>query len=558
MIHQKYVDGYMRSATVINKERKQLFKYLKKYVLSDDRLHFDEKQIENFINFAEKWFFKIKPFQKFLIAFIFLYHEDGTNYYTDFLWLMGRGSGKNGLISAVALFLISELHGIRNYNGTIVANSEEQAKISVEEINDVINQFANPLKSAFYNTSSRIKSRKTNATLRYRTSNGNTKDGLRDGFVIFDEIHEYQDSKNVRVHISGLGKRPNARVFYIGTDGYVRDGFIDMKKKEARNVLDGKAAPDSMFPWICKLDDRSEKDDPKLWQKAVPIIAPPVTGYAKSLLRQIKRDYDHLVVEPSGEEEFLTKRMDIPSESMESSVAPWEEIAATNKPIPDDLTGREAVAAIDFATVRDFIAAAVTVKYHGKLVTLMHQWALKSFCDKYYGYSRKRDRPTPNKRIEIPLREWERRGLITIVDDNMVSPDYPIDWIEEMSQRFSIKTVVMDNFRATIYRKLLEDIGYDVMVIRSPSAIDGLLATIIDDGFPQGRFIWGDNPLLRWNTQNVKVKTDARGNKQYLKKEEVRRKTDGFKAWEYTLYALDKISDFDVDGFLDDVSSLNF
>lgn len=549
----------MRAANVVNQERKDLFEYLRRDVLSDKTLYFDEKQIDNFVRFTERWFFKLRPFQKFLICFIFLYHDDGTNYYRDFLWMMGRGSGKNGLISAVSSFLISEFHGVRNYNGTIVANSEEQAKTSVDEINDAINMAGHEiLKKVFYNTNTKIQSRKTNSVLKYRTSNGNTKDGLRDGFVIFDEIHEYQNSKDVQVHISGLGKRHNPRVFYIGTDGYVRDGFIDMKKKQARKVLDGKAAPSFLFPWICKLDSRDEKDDPTMWQKSVPMIAEPVTGYAKDLLREINIDYDALVDEPSGEEEFMTKRMDIPSVSMESSVAPYEEISATNVPIPEDIEGRQAIAAIDFASVRDFVAAAVTIKYNGKLVTLEHQWALKSFCDKYYGYSRKRGTATPNKRIDIPLHEWEEAGHITVLNESAIDPNHAINWLLEMRDKFQIETVVLDNYRAVLYRKLLEDEGFEVIVIRSPMAIDGLLATIIDDGFPKQRFIWGDNPLLRWNANNVKVKTDARGNKQYLKKEEVKRKTDGFKAWEYTLYAIDKISDVDVSQELDAMASLDF
>lgn len=140
----------------------------------------------------------------------------------------------------------------------------------------------------------------------------------------------------------------------------------------------------------------------------------------------------------------------------------------------------------------------------------------------------------------------------------MIDPQHAVQWLLSMRERFNIKKVVMDNYRATIYRKLLEDAGFEVMVIKNPTAIDGLLATIIDDGFPQQRFIWGDNPLLRWNTNNVLVKTDKRGNKQYLKKEEIRRKTDGFKAFEYTLYAIDYISDVDVSGFLSAVVNLDF
>ena len=562
MIHNKYVDDYIRDYEeghlLFNRERIQLVDYLKKSVLSDDTLNFDNEQIENCIRFSEKWFFPLQPFQKFLIAFVFLYHEDGTNYYEDFLWMMGRGSGKNGLISALGTFLISEFNGVRGYNGSIIANSEEQAKTSVAEIKDVVDS-SPTLGRAFYATNTQIKSRRTNSTLKYRTSNGNTKDGLRDGFVIFDEIHEYQDDSNVKVHLSGLGKKENPRVFFIGTDGYVRDGFIDTKKKQAESVLKGKAAPDFLFPWICKIDSEDEIDTPRMWEKSVPMIVKPLSTYGKTLYRQIKKDYDALVEAPSGREEFLTKRMDYPSQAMNSNVAPWEEILATNQPIPKDIDGREAIGAVDFASVRDFIAAAVTVRYKDKLVTIEKQWARKGFCDKYYAYSRKERIATPNQRINIPLHDWEHSGLVEVIDEPLMDPKHALKWMQQMAQRFNIKKVVMDNYRAQIMRKMFEDGGFDVDIIHNPTSIDGLLASIIDDGFPRHRFIWGDNPMLRWNTQNVLVKVNkANGNKSYEKKEETRRKTDGFKAFEYTLYRANELSDVDVSESLAFLNDLDF
>jgi phage terminase large subunit-like protein len=562
LIHNKYVDdyikGYEEGHLLFNKERIQLVDYLKKSVLSDETLHFDNEQIENCIRFSEKWFFPLQPFQKFLIAFVFLYHEDGTNYYEDFLWMMGRGSGKNGLISALGTFLISEFNGVHGYNGSIIANSEEQAKTSVAEIKDVVDS-SPTLGRAFYATNTQIKSRRTNSTLKYRTSNGNTKDGLRDGFVIFDEIHEYQDDSNVKVHLSGLGKKVNPRVFFIGTDGYVRDGFIDTKKKQAESVLKGKAAPDFLFPWICKIDSEAEIDNPRMWEKSVPMIVKPLSTYGKTLYRQIKKDYDALVEAPSGREEFLTKRMDYPSQAMNSNVAPWEEILATNQPIPKDIDGREAIGAVDFASVRDFIAAAVTVRYKDKLVTIEKQWARKGFCDKYYAYSRKERIATPNQRINIPLHDWEHSGLVEVIDEPLMDPKHALEWMQQMAQRFNIKKVVMDNYRAQIMRKMFEDGGFDVDIIHNPTSIDGLLASIIDDGFPRHRFIWGDNPMLRWNTQNVLVKVNkANGNKSYEKKEETRRKTDGFKAFEYTLYRVNELSDVDVSESLAFLNDLDF
>ncbi|HDR8464636.1 TPA: terminase large subunit, partial [Bacillus cereus] len=78
MIKQKYVEEYIelyRSGKVkFNKERELLIGYLEKYVLNRDDLYFDDEMIEDCINFGEKWYFPLQSFQKFLIAFVFLFY----------------------------------------------------------------------------------------------------------------------------------------------------------------------------------------------------------------------------------------------------------------------------------------------------------------------------------------------------------------------------------------------------------------------------------------------------------------------------------------------------
>lgn len=563
-----YINLYRNGKIKLNQERIDLIDYVEKNILGNDELYFDEDKIARCIDFGAKFFFPLQPFQKFLIAFIFLYRvEDDSAYYQDFFWEMGRGAGKNGLISVVSAFLLSYLHGVSEYNGSIVANSEDQAKTSVAEIKHAVDHSV-PLDRHFKATSTTIKSKDNDSELTYRTSNGNTKDGLKDGFVIFDEVHQYADDSNVNVHLSGLGKKQPPRVFYIGSDGYVRDGFLDGLKKRAKNVLSGKAKPDDLFPWWCKLDSKEEVDDLDCWEKANPMLSKPRSQYAAGLFRTIERQYNALVENPSGREEFMTKRMDWPSVSMTTSIAPWEEIRDTNQPIPDNIDGREAIAGVDFSFVKDFMAAAVTLKYPDKdengnslvkLVTLEHQWATKDFCDKIYGYSR-RDvhEARPNARIHVPIHDWEDRGLMTVVHEDTLRPELALEWVNKQSERFTIKSVVMDNYKATLFKQPFEDAGYEVQVLRNPRNLDPLLSTIIDDGFPKRRFIWGDNPLLRWNTQNVLVQIDKQGGKHYEKKEAVRRKTDGFQAFEYTLYLLDKLSEEDVGGLLDMFANLDF
>ncbi|MFT8556021.1 terminase TerL endonuclease subunit [Liquorilactobacillus hordei] len=562
MIHQKYVDEYFKlyqqHKILLNKKRIKLLKLLSEVVLQDDSLYFDEKQIDLCIRFIEKWYFELKPFQKFLTAFIFLRHkENDLLYYNSFLWLMGRGAGKNGYISGLSNYFISELHGIPAYNVSVVANSEEQAMTSVTEVYNTIESNPTSLKRAFKPTKTQITSKATKAVFKFRTSNGNTKDGLRDGCVIFDEIHQYEDDANVKVHISGLGKIKDPRQFYIGSDGYVRDGFLDKKKEIADKVLDGLAPPNLIFPWWCCLDSREEVDEPDNWEKANPMLAKPIIGYAITLHAEVERQYQELVFEPSKTEEFMTKRMDMPSQELEKTVAPYEEIKATNQKIDEKmLEGRECIGAVDFASIRDFAACSLLFRHGETYYSKHHSFVRKEFVDKFYGYSRKTDDQL--KRIVVPIKDWEKQGLLSVLDEPTINPQTVVDWFVEKREKYNIKKIIMDNFRADLLRKFFEDAGFEVEVIRSPTAISALLAPRVEDGFANHHFAWGDDPMMRWYTNNVLVVIDKRGNKSYEKKEPVRRKTDGFMAFVYTLYRADEISDIDMGAELDMLASINF
>jgi phage terminase large subunit-like protein len=561
MIRQKYVDEYIRlyetGKIKFNKERILLIEYLKNHVLNRDDLYFDDEMIENCIKFGEKWYFPLQPFQKFLIAFVFLFNKKNNRvFYRKHLWMLGRGGGKNGLISVITHFLISELHGIEEYNISVVANSEEQAKTSPDEVHKTIKRHE-ILQKAFKTTLTQTVSIKTGSVLKFRTSNGETKDGLRDGAVVFDEIHQYESNKDVRVHISGLGKKPNPREFYIGTDGYVRDGFLDKLKEKAMKVLTGEARPNALFPFICKLDDESEVEDPSNWEKANPMLSEPRGEYAQGLFETIKEEYEDLEDDPSNREEFMTKRMNLPVTDLERSVAKWEEIEATNQPMPN-LLGRECIGCLDFASIRDFAACGLVFKHEGKYPFITHSFARKEFVDKYYSYSKKHDAEMAGKRKFAPIREWEKQGLLTVVDEPTINPKHIVNWFVEMRKFYNIKKIVGDNFRMEILRTLLEEAGFEVEVIRNPKAIHSLLAPRVETGFANQLFIFGDNPLMRWYTNNVLVVIKKDGNKEYQKKEPVRRKTDGFQAFVYGLYRVDEISDINIEETLDVLDALNF
>lgn len=546
MIQNVHVDNYIQlwktGKVLLNKERILLIAYLEKHILSRDDLYFDEEQIENFIKFTEKWYFPLQSFQKFIVPFVFLFEKEGNFlFYEQFFITLGRGGGKNGLITALSNYFISYLHGVPNYDISVVANSEDQAKTSFEEAYNMIER--NGLEDTFYLTKLVITDTETKSRFRFRTSNAGTKDGGREGCVIYDEIHRYEDSETVDVFSSGLGKVKWPREFFIGTDGFVREGFLDKLKERSMSILNGETPDDRLFPFICKLDDPLEVDDPDMWEKANPMFSKPMSDYAKGLFRKVKNQYNEMSYSPTKRQEFMTKRMNLPEVDLEKVVAPWDEILATNRPFPQ-LERKQCIGGLDYASIKDFAAVGLLFREGEDYIWKSHSFVRKGFLDAV--------------KLKAPIHEWEEQGLLTIVDEPSIDPLHIVLWFDEMRETYGLEKVIADNYRMDLLRPLFEEYGIDVEIIKNPRAIQSLLAPRVETMFANHHIIFDDNPLMRWYTNNVAVKIKPDGNKEYLKKDEVRRKTDGFQALVHALYRADELLEVDLNDSLDFLNAINF
>lgn len=359
----------------------------------------------------------------------------------------------------------------------------------------------------------------------------------------------------MKVHISGLGKRKNPREFYIGTDGYIREGFLDGMKEKARKVLEGEARPNSIFPFICKLDNEEQVNEPGNWELANPMFSKPHSEYAEILFDTVFEEFEDLIEDPSNREEFMTKRMNLPVENLERSVATWEEILATNRPFPN-LSKSSCIGSLDFASIRDFAACGLLFRNNDDYVFKTHSFVRKHFADIYYNYSKKDDVLKQQK--FAPIREWEESGLLTVVDEPSINPTHVVNWFVEMRKKYGVQKIVADNFKMDILRPLLEKEGFEIEIIRNPRAIHSLLAPRIESAFANHHIIFDNNPLMRWYTNNVLVHIKHDGNKEYLKKDEVRRKTDGFQAFVHAMYRADEIVNTDYSEALDFLNALDF
>lgn len=520
-----WIEAVEKGKVYACKEQKQLMNFVRT-VLDDENVVIDSEKIYEAVEVVEKYFpFKLLDFQRFFFSFIagVFYKDTDDLVFDEFFVYMGRGGGKNGLISATSFYLQSDKHAIKNYDIDIVATSEKQAKTSFEEVYQVIEDTPK-LQRLFSRTKEEITYKKTNSTLRYNTSNAKTKDGGRPGAVIFDEVHQYENYDNIAVHIGGLGKVPNPRRFYITTDGEVRESVLDDLKEKANRVLLGEDPHNGFFPFIFRMDSEDEVYSPELWEKSIPRI-----NHDRTLKRTVMKEYNDMHQSSELKVAFLTKRMNLPTQNEATAVAEWEEIKATNQPIPD-LKGNECIGAVDFAELKDFCTVGLLFKKDGKRIfkqhTFIHEKSIKF------------------TKFNIDIQEAIDLGLATIVKGvPIIPPKLIVDWFKEQAKDYVIKKVVADRYRYAAVKEAFEAEGIELEGIPSGYITHNKLHPLITQLFADRLLIFGDDKLMRWYCNNVYVDTDKKGNKSYLKIEPIKRKTDGFFCFLHAMSADEELSE---------------
>ena len=522
-IYSQYINPYMEK--ILNneiehcKEQELMIKNIVIPILERDDVYIDEEKIEKGLSLQKYFPYQLIEWEVFLFALIVgVFFKNGDIVFKDIRIIVGRGSGKNGFISFLCFYFLSPYHGIRGYNIDLLANSEEQAMTTFNDVYEIVKEpFNNKLKKAleanYYATKEKILGKKTKSVLRFNTSSKRGKDSKRTGCIIYDEKHEYLDATNMNTLASGLGKVWHGREITITTNGHVRGGVLDRELEQANDILKEYNPLNRTLVFWCRIEDEKEWKDPEKWIKAIPSL-----NDFPSLKSTIEKEVLDMPYKMDYFPEFMAKRMNFPIGNKEVEVATWDDILATNQEFIE-LEGMDCVGGVDFAKSNDFVACCLLFRKSEKYYMLHHTFV----CAK------SRDLPG----IKAPIKDWINKGDITLVEDVEVSPSHVVDWFADMGTKYNILKIAIDNFRYSILNRTFKEIGFDAFEYKNiklirPSDIMKI-APVINSVFINRNFVWGDVPIMRWYTNNTK-KIESNGNITYGKIEPHYRKTDGFMA----------------------------
>lgn len=168
-----------------------------------------------------------------------------------------------------------------------------------------------------------------------------------------------------------------------------------------------------------------------------------------------------------------------------------------------DLEGRVCYGGLDLSSTTDITAFVLVFSPEddaGKYKVLPYFWVPEDTLDLRV------------RRDHVPYDIWQRQGYLMTTEGNVVHYGFIEKFIEELGTRFNIREIAFDRWGATQMVQNLENMGFTVVPFGQGF---GSMSSPTKELFKltlEQKLAHGGHPVLRWNIDNVTVRTDPAGN----------------------------------------------
>jgi phage terminase large subunit-like protein len=411
---------------------------------------------------------------------------------------MPKKNGKSELAAAIALLLTctdleqgGEIYGC--------ATDRQQASIVFDVALQMVEQFPALKKYITFNSHlKRMTFKPLNSFYQVLSAEAYSKDGLNAHGVIFDELHAQPDRRFFDVITSGSGlAREQPLTFIITTAGFDRLSICWEQHQKAEAVLQGTIVDPTFYPVIYAADDDDDWQSEEVWLRVNPsfgITIDPV-GF--------RTEFEDAKLNPANENKF--RRLNLNQWVKQSTR--WMPMEVWDKCKFDvdlgRLKGRECYGGLDLSHTEDMTAFVLVFPPEDdddKYIILPFFWIPEE---------------SMHKRVlkdHVPYDQWVARGLLKTTDGTVINYNYIQEEIERLREIYKIKEIAFDRWGAHLLRQNLEDAHFEMIrfgqgyASMSPASKE-LMRLVLEE-----QIAHGGHPILRWNFDNIVVKSDEAGN----------------------------------------------
>ena len=498
-----------------------------------DTSHYDEGLADYAVSFIEclchtkgTWAgksFKLLNWQEQIIRDLFgIVKPNGYRQFNTTYIEIPKKNGKSELAAAIALLLCcgdgeqrAEIYGC--------AADRQQASIVFEVAADMVRMCpALNKRCKILASQKRIIYTPTNSFYQVLSAEAYSKHGFNIHGVVFDELHTQPNRKLFDVMTKGSGDaRMQPLYFLITTAGTDTNSICYETHQKAVDILEGRKIDPTFYPVIYGAGQEEDWTDPKVWKKANPSLGETIG------MDKVKAACDSARQNPGEENSFRQLRL---NQWVKQAVRwmPMEKWDACAFPVnPEDLEGRVCYGGLDLSSTSDLTAFVLVFppeEDEEPYYILPFFWLPEETL------------PIRVNRDHVPYDVWERQGYIQTTEGNVVHYGYIEKYIERLGEKYNIREIAFDRWGAVQMVQNLEGMGFTVVPMgqgfasMSPPTKELMKLTL------EKKLAHGGHPVLRWNMDNIFIRTDPAGNIKADKAKSTE-KIDGAVA---TIMALDR------------------
>ena len=433
-----------------------------------------------------------------------------------------KKQGKSELAAAVALLLTcgdgeerAEVYGC--------AADRQQAAIVFDVAADMVRMCpALSKRVKILASQKRLIYTPTNSFYQVLSAEAYSKHGFNIHGVVFDELHTQPNRKLFDVMTKGSGDaRMQPLYFLITTAGTDTHSICYETHQKAKNIIEGRKIDATFYPVIYGADESDDWTDPKVWKKANPSLDITVG------IDKVKAACESAKQNPGEENAFRQLRLNqwVKQAVRWMPMEKWDKCAFSVD--EGELEGRVCYGGLDLSSTTDitaFVLVFPPLDEEDMYIILPYFWI-----------------PEDNltlrvNRDHVPYDVWERQGYLQTTEGNVVHYGFIEQFIEKLGERFNIREIAFDRWGAVQMVQNLEGMGFTVVPFgqgfkdMSPPTKE-LMKLVLEQ-----KIAHGGHPVLRWNMDNIYIRTDPAGNIK-ADKEKSTEKIDGAVA---TIMALDR------------------
>ena len=346
------------------------------------------------------------------------------------------------------------------------------------------------------------------------SSEAYSKHGYNVHGVIFDELHAQPTRALYDVLTEGSGDaREQPLYVFLTTAGTDRNSVCWEVHEKARRILIGTAVDPEFYAVIFGLSDEEDEAESEAWEKeSTWRRCNPSLGHIIEI-ETVRNHYRQAKENPIKENNFRQLRL---NQWVKSSLKPiplraWDACGGRFK--PELLEELDCYGGMDLSSHIDLTSLGLVFPDgKGEYYSLHWFWIPEATMLE------------AEKRDKVPYRSWVKRGLVKATPGNVVDYAYILAELDEIRQRYRLKELAYDRWKASLLVQQLEEKGF--AVDEKESGTGHPLLVEFGQGFKsmspptkelvtlamQKKLHHGGNPVLRWNIDNLVLKVDEAEN----------------------------------------------